>query len=147
MGTFAWSEVFLSSVSSIPDYLNGLGSERSSSVLGMATIAFDHCHEKQAGFGELGKVVDSWCLPCIPRDIARIPMSDEDNASSPCGQPNWCRKSGGRPPGSAQKARWSTALRNVSVPSDFARSAVWVMSDGGCVRGAPDASVGEPKDA
>ena len=39
----------------------------------------------------------------------------------------------------------STAAQ--SEPSDFARVAVGVMSDRGCVRGAPDASVGEPKDA
>ena len=42
LGTFAWPEVLLSLVSSRPDYLTEFGSGRSSSVLVMATIAFDH---------------------------------------------------------------------------------------------------------
>ena len=56
-------------------------------------------------------------------------MSDEGNASSACGRLNWCRRSGGGPPSSAKRPGYSTAPRHVSVPSDFARSAVGVISD------------------
>ena len=139
--------MLLSLVSSRPDYLTGLGSERSSSVLVMATIAPGHCQEDPSESGEPAKVVDGWCPPCIPRDIPLLLMRAGGKASGACGRPNWCPGSGGRPPSSAQKARHSTAPRHVSVPSEFARSAVGVMSDRGCVRGASDAGVGEPNGA
>ena len=42
-------------------------------------------------------------------------MSEGGNASSACGQPNWCRKSRGRPPSSAQRPRYSRIRRHGSV--------------------------------
>ena len=62
------------------------------------------------------------------------PMSDEGNASSAYGRLNWCRRSRGRPPSSAQKAETlsSTAAR-ISTKRLW-RVAVSVMSDRGCGR-------------
>ncbi len=53
----------------------------------------------------------------------------------------------GRPAELCAKAEILNSTTGVAVPSDFARGAVRVMSDRGCVRGAAEASVGEPKDA
>ena len=120
----------------------------------MAIIAFGHCQADQAESGEPAKVVDGWCLPCIPRDIPLPLMSEGGNAGyqpRPPERPWQCIKClrpaelvpevKGRPAELCAKAEMLNSTTGVAVPSDFARSALKGMSDQGCVRGAWDAGV------